>query len=81
MLVTAEDLQRRVGELGREISADYGEDPDRPLYSNRADQRQDKPHDKEKPADPEPNGEPDEDEINRLLAQAKSVFPNSKQIE
>jgi hypoxanthine phosphoribosyltransferase len=31
VLVTAEDLQRRVVELGRVISADYGEDPDRPL--------------------------------------------------
>ena len=31
VLVTAEDLQRRVAELGREISADYGEDPGRPL--------------------------------------------------
>ncbi len=31
VLVTAEDLQRRVAELGREISADYGEEESRPL--------------------------------------------------
>jgi len=31
VLVTAEDLQRRVAELGREISADYGQEPGRPL--------------------------------------------------
>jgi hypoxanthine phosphoribosyltransferase len=31
VLVTAEDLQRRVAELGREISADYGEEGGRPL--------------------------------------------------
>jgi hypoxanthine phosphoribosyltransferase len=31
VLVTAEDLQRRVAELGREISSDYGEEGGRPL--------------------------------------------------
>jgi hypoxanthine phosphoribosyltransferase len=31
VLVTAEDLQRRVAELGREISSDYGEEESRPL--------------------------------------------------
>ena len=31
VLVTAEDLQRRVAELGREISADYGAEGGRPL--------------------------------------------------
>jgi hypoxanthine phosphoribosyltransferase len=31
VLVGAEDLQRRVGELGREISSDYGTEPPRPL--------------------------------------------------
>ncbi len=31
VLVTAEDLQRRVAELGRQISSDYGEEDGRPL--------------------------------------------------
>jgi hypoxanthine phosphoribosyltransferase len=31
VLVSAEDLQRRVAELGRQITADYGSEPQRPL--------------------------------------------------
>jgi hypoxanthine phosphoribosyltransferase len=31
VLVTAEDLQRRVAELGRQISSDYGDEEGRPL--------------------------------------------------
>jgi hypothetical protein len=60
------------------------EDPDRPLFSNRPEERQEKPL--EKGVDPdwtppgEGNGEPDEDEIKRLLRLAEKEFPGAKEI-
>jgi replicative DNA helicase len=60
------------------------EDPDRPLFSPKEEERQDKPHDKKKkpPPAPETNGEAGLDEVNKILAMAhENGFPNATTIE
>lgn len=60
------------------------EDPDRPLFSNKPEKRQDKPLDKEKkpaPAETDGNGQASDDEVNELLSMVKkSGFSNAKEI-
>jgi replicative DNA helicase len=60
------------------------EDPNRPMFSAKKEQRQEKPLDKLKPDDePAPNsngaGVQDLDEINKILAMAREVFPNAEE--